>query len=99
MSMKPVPERPKPRSIYDEFHVAAAPSKEAYPWESPYVRTDIGKPVNVYISEADMLKMRYLLAHPIHEGSPQTMRAFYAAAMTEYIERQLKDRGIPEDRR
>lgn len=98
MTMKPRPTRQAPQSLSEDDWINSAPSKEPYPWEGQHVRDDLRKPTNISLSERMLLQIAYMVNHP-RKGGPTTIRALAVEALERYLQGEMEQRGIPEDRR
>ena len=70
-------------------YLDSAMGKHTLPWKEPGVRADVNKITNVRLSEPLYLKLHWLRHH-----TDRTIVELVHEGMTEFVDRELRKRGI-----
>ena len=70
----------------DEEEIKQKAKDEIYPWEAPYVRSDVKKLFSLRLSEPEMLKLQY-----INKKTGKSMHQFCLDAVLPAIEKAIED--------
>jgi hypothetical protein len=61
-------------------------SETGYPWQEPHIRADVSKVYNLRLSEAYMLKLKYIAEH-----TPDSMQKFCLGILEKAIDDKINE--------
>jgi hypothetical protein len=78
----------KPNANLEAFLAGAEvkTSITVYPWQEPHIRTDVTKVYNLRLSEAYLLKLKYIAEH-----TPDSMQKFCLSVLEKAIDDKINE--------